>query len=246
MDTQVRSAIEKSLKTNFINVWYAHFSVRIHAAERLELYRKLMSLLRNRFSLMDALERLYSIASKDGKNPDDANAIATAFWMQSVRNGGTFSEALRGWVPNTEILMLSVGDVAALDVALQHTIRVVGGMNKMRSLVWGAVSYPLFLVLMVALLVWAVAQYMVPPMMDAVPGIVWHGTAKSLVDLSFCCRYCLFNYFSILVWQKPIQSRLHSPVVHLSNLYWRQLVVITFRLGESRYASVKSDALFGR
>ena len=184
MDNSVKEAMEKSIKTNVINIWYARLSTRIYAEDRLELYRKLMSLLRNRFSLMDALERLYSIASKDGKSPDDSTAIAIAFWMQNIRNGSTFSEALHGWVPNTEILMLSVGDVAALDVALQHTIRVVEGMNKMRSLIWGSVSYPLFLIFMVAILVWAVAKYMVPPMIEAVPGTVWRGTAKTLVDLS--------------------------------------------------------------
>ena len=198
MDNQVKDAVEKSLKANKLDLWYAHVAIRLYASERLELYRKLMALLRNRFSLMDALERLYAISSKDGKKPDDSTAIATAFWMQLVRNGSTFSEALKGWVPNTEILMLSVGDVAALDVALQHTVRVVEGMNKMRSLVWGAVSYPLFLMMMVSLLVWAVAQYMVPPMVDAVPGIIWRGAAKTLVDLSmFVDRHPIF-LFSIL------------------------------------------------
>ena len=198
MDNTVKEAMDKSLKTNVINIWYARLAIRIHADDRLELYRKLMSLLRNRFSLMDALERLYSIASKDGKKPDDSTAIAIAFWMQQIRNGSTFSEALNGWVPNTEILMLSVGDVAALDVALQHTVRVVEGMNKMRSLVWGAVSYPLFLMVMVAILVWGVAKFMVPPMIEAVPGTVWRGTAKSLVDLSeFVDQHPLF-LFSII------------------------------------------------
>lgn len=198
MDNDVKQAMEKSLRTNIINIWYARFSMRIYASDRLELYRKLMALLRNRFSLMDALERLYSIASKDGKNPDDSTAIATAFWMQSIRNGSTFSEALSGWVPNTEILMLSVGDVAALDLALQHTVRVVEGMNKMRSLVWGAVSYPLFLIFASTLLVWAVAKYMVPPMVEAVPGLVWRGYAKALVDLSEFVDHHPLLLFSIV------------------------------------------------
>ena len=194
----VKNSMTKSLSANILNIWYARYSVRVHSSDRLELYRKLMALIRNRFSLMDALERLYSIASKDGKSPDDSMAIATAFWMQSVRNGSTFSEALRGWVPSTEILMLSVGDVAALDLALEHTIRVVEGMNKMRSLVWGAVAYPLFLMMMVALLIWAVAKFMVPPMVDAVPNLQWRGIAKTLVDLSVFVDQHPILLFSVL------------------------------------------------
>ena len=167
-----------------LNMAYARLMVRMHAEDRLEMYRKLSSLLKNHFSLMDALERLYQIASKDGKNPTDTMALAVASWMAKIRNGRTFSEALQGWAPSTELLLLSVGDVANLEIALQHTVRVVEGMNQMRSLVWGAVAYPLFLMCMVALLIWGVAKFMVPPMIDAVPNLQWKGVAKSLVDLS--------------------------------------------------------------
>ncbi len=181
-----------------INMAYARFMVRLHAEDRLEMYRKLSSLLKNRFSLMDALERLYQIASKDGKSPTDTMALAVASWMTEIRNGSTFSEALHGWAPSTELLLLSVGDVANLEIALQHTVRVVEGMNQMRSMVWGAVAYPLFLMCMVALLIWGVAKFMVPPMIDAVPGLQWKGVAKSLVDLStFVDQHPIF-LFSVL------------------------------------------------
>ena len=49
----------------------AKFMMKISQGERLRIYRKLASLLRNRFSLMDALERLQAIASNDGKDPSD-------------------------------------------------------------------------------------------------------------------------------------------------------------------------------
>ena len=67
MATQVKDSMMKSLSTNVLNLMYARFSIRLHSEDRLEVYRKLMALIKNRFSLMDALERLYSIASKDGK-----------------------------------------------------------------------------------------------------------------------------------------------------------------------------------
>jgi len=188
----------KSLAASTPELWFSHIILRMHADERLQIYRKLSALLKNRFSLMDALERIYNIASKDGKDPGDSLAVATANWMQRIRNGNSFSEALQGWVPSTEILMLSVGDVASLELALQHTIRVVEGMNKMRSLVMGAVSYPLFLMFMVCLLIWGVAKYMVPPMVSAVPNLHWTGVAKSLVDLSVFVDQHPLLLFSIL------------------------------------------------
>ena len=181
-----------------LNMGYAHIMVRMHAEDRLEMYRKLSKKKKNRFSLMDALERVYQIASKDGRNPNDTMALAVASWMTEIRNGQTFSEALRGWAPSTEILLLSVGDVANLEIALQHTVRVVEGMNQMRSTVWGAVAYPLFLMCMVSLLIWGVAKFMVPPMKDAVPNLVWRGVAATLVDLStFVDKHPIF-LFSVI------------------------------------------------
>ena len=181
-----------------LNMAFARFMVRLHSEDRLEMYRKLAALLKNRFSLMDALERLYQIASKDGKNESDSMALAIASWMTQIRNGNTFSEALRGWAPSTELLLLSVGDVSNLETALQHTVRVVEGMNKMRELVWGAVAYPLFLMSMVSLLIWGVAKFMVPPMIEAVPNLKWKGIAATLVNLSvFVDQHPIF-LFSVL------------------------------------------------
>ena len=181
-----------------LSISYAHLMVRLHSEDRLEMYRKLAALLKNRFSLMDALERLYQIASKDGKNTSDTMAIAVSHWMEQIRNGSTFSEALRGWAPSTELLLLSVGDVSNLETALQHTVRVVEGMNKMRELVWGAVAYPLFLMFMVFLLIWGVAKFMVPPMVEAVPNLKWRGIAATLVDLSVFVDQHPILLFSIL------------------------------------------------
>ena len=170
--------------SDMLNRRYARFTVRLFTSDRLSIYRKLKSLIHNRFSLMDALERMHQIASKDGKSPNDTLAIAIRAWMTSVRNGDSLSVAMRGWAPPTEILMLSVGDITNLELALANTIKVVEGMRRMKAPVIEAVSYPIFLLVMMFLLIWCVGKFLVPPMVDAVPGLQWKGLAKSLVDLS--------------------------------------------------------------
>lgn len=199
-----------SQASNSLNEWYARIVVRLFTSDRLAVYRKLMALLKNRFSLMDALDRLYQIASKDGKNPDDTMAIAVTHWRRSIQNGDSFSVALRGWAPSTELLMLSVGDVANLELALENTIKVVEGVNRMKEPVINAISYPMFLICMVIFLIWGVGRFMVPPMVDAVPDLVWTGLAKSLVDLSYFVAdhpYALFAtlpvIFSIIIFTFP-------------------------------------------
>ena len=197
-------------RTNILNLWYAKFTVRMFTSDRLAFYKKLRALLKNRFSLMDALDRMYQIASKDGKSPDDTMAIAIADWMRKIQNGDSFSVALRGWAPSTELLMLSVGDVANLEEAIANTIKVVEGMNRMKGPVINAVAYPMFLICMVILLIWGVGVYMVPPMVDAVPGLIWTGLAGSLVGLSsFVDNHPILLFatlpviFTIIIWTFP-------------------------------------------
>ncbi|OPZ78500.1 MAG: Toxin coregulated pilus biosynthesis protein E [Alphaproteobacteria bacterium ADurb.Bin438] len=111
-------------------------------------------------------------------------AIAVSYWLKSLQNGEPFSEALRGWAPPSERLMLSVGDVSHLDQALENLIRVTEGVKRMIGPIIEATSYPAFLFCLVLLILWAIGVYMVPPMIDAAPNVRWTGVAKTLVDLS--------------------------------------------------------------
>lgn len=205
------SVAQKGMKrANALNTMYAKFMVRLYTSDRLAFYKKLRALLKNRFSLMDALDRMYQIASKDGKSPDDTMAIAIAAWMRSIQNGDSFSVALRGWAPSTELLMLSVGDIANLEEAIANTIKVVEGMNRMKAPVINAVAYPMFLICMVIFLIWGVGAFMVPPMVDAVPGLIWTGLAGSLVSLAdFVDNHPILLFatlpviFTIIIWTFP-------------------------------------------
>lgn len=185
-------------KAKRFEVTYAQFMVRHSISERLRVYRKLASLLRNRFSLMDALERMYNIVSNNGKDIHDSMAIAIASWMRSVQNGESFSMALRGWAPQNELLMLSVGDIANLDDALENLVKVVESVKRMKEPIVGAIAYPLFLLFATTLIIWAVGEFMVPPMVEAVPNLVWRGQGATLVALSAWVRENTLVLFSIL------------------------------------------------
>ncbi|MBR6664002.1 MAG: hypothetical protein IKL33_04160, partial [Alphaproteobacteria bacterium] len=62
----------------------------------------------------------------------------------------------------------------------------------------GAVTYPSFLVMMSVLIIYAIGVYMVPPMIDAAPTVVWRGLARDLVDLSAWIKKNWLIAFSIL------------------------------------------------
>ena len=58
-----------------LELFYAKLVFKMNTERRLALIRKLASLLRNDFSLMDALGRIEKIESKDGRKPDQPYAI---------------------------------------------------------------------------------------------------------------------------------------------------------------------------
>lgn len=186
------------MKLNAVEQSYAKMIMLFSNKVRLKLYRKIASLMRNRFSLMDALDMLYDGASNGGKNPGEPLAIAIAAWGKSLNNGKTFSDALKGWAPARERLMLSVGDVSDLEGALLNLIKVTEGSTKMIRPIIGAVTYPSFLVMMSVLIIYAIGVYMVPPMIDAAPTVIWRGLAKNLVDLSYWIKDNWLIAFSVL------------------------------------------------
>ena len=167
-----------------LNRYYALIICRLSHGTRIKIYRKLISLLRNRFSLMDALDRIRGIITNDGKNPDEPMALALLYWQRSLQNGNPFSVALEGWAPASERLMLSVGDISHLEGALENLIKVTEGTKKMKEPLVSAISYPMFLSMMVVLIIYGIGVYMVPPMMEAAPNTRWTGSARDLVALS--------------------------------------------------------------
>ena len=213
------NSMQKAMrKLNTVEEYYAKLICNFSNEARLKLYRKIASLMRNRFSLMSALDMLHDSASDGGKSPGEPMAIAIACWGRALNNGLTFSDALKGWAPDRERLMLSVGDVSDLEGALLNLIRVTEGSTKMIRPIIGAITYPTFLFLMAVLIIYGIGVYMVPPMLDAAPGVRWRGLAKDLVDVSAWIQEywlvafsalpvtMLIIYLTIGIWTGPIRA----------------------------------------
>ena len=184
-EVKKQSAFNKAMKSG--SSWemtYAKAFCNFSSNTRLKIYRKLAALLRNRFSLMNALDMIYNGFSEDGKHPGDPFAIAISAWGRALQEGHAFSDALKGWAPARERLMLSVGDMSDLESALLNLIKVAEGTEKMLKPIIGAIAYPSFLLLMSVLVIYAIGAYMVPPMEEAAPNARWSGTAKDLVAVS--------------------------------------------------------------
>lgn len=170
---------------NKLELWYAKLVFRLNTEKRMAICRKLASLLRNDFMLINALERLEMIESKNGTKPNEPYAIAMREWQKSLERGMSFSDATRGWVPPEETLLVTSGNLSSLVVALENVGRVVDGTQRIRRAMTTAVAYPLFLLALTFGIIIMVGVYLVPPLAEVAGSqIVWQGTARSLIWVS--------------------------------------------------------------
>lgn len=188
-------AIQKVIPSNTTILKLSQLMVLLNNEKRLKIYYKLAALLRNKFTLMDALDRIWMIESKDGQSPEEPMAIAVAWWLKELEKGLSFSTAINGWAPVREKLMLSVGDVSKLEKALLNVIKVSEGSNKIIKPLINAVTYPLLMIGLSLLIIVGVGVYMVPPLMEFAKNAQWTGSAKSLVALS--------NFVKVYWWTFP-------------------------------------------
>ncbi len=174
-----------------LDLLYAKFVFKTDTEKRMAISRKIASLLRNNFTLMDALHRIEMIESHDGRRPNEPFAIAMREIQQNLERGMTFAQATEGWVPNEETLLLTSGNVSSLLVSLENVGRVVGGINRIKRAMWSAITYPLFLFFLTVAIIVMVGVYLVPPLVEAAGSeIVWRGSAASLVYVSnFANKY---------------------------------------------------------
>lgn len=193
--------------TSKLDLWYARIDFRLRTEKRMALCRKLASMLRNDFTLMDALGRLEMIESRGGKKPNEPFAIVMRQWQKNLERGMTFSDVTRGWVPIQETLLVTSGNMSNLVVALENVGRVVDGTGRIRRAMMGAIAYPLFLLVLTFAIIIMVGMYLVPPLAEiAGPNVVWRGSAASLIWISqisirYWYLFALFFSISVLaVW----------------------------------------------
>lgn len=170
---------------NQLELWYAKLVFRLNTEKRMATCRKLASLLRNDFTLIDALERLEMIESKNGSKPNEPFAIVMRQWQKNLERGMSFSDATRGWVPANETLLVTSGNLSNLATALENVGRVVDGSQRISRAMTSAIAYPLFLLALTFGIIIMVGLYLVPPLAEvAGTNVVWRGAAGSLVWMS--------------------------------------------------------------
>lgn len=154
------------------------FRFRTNRKGRTRIYRKLQGMLAMNESLGRSLERLWYNVTDMGKNPDKPAAKALRDWLNKDRQGASLSEAMAGWVPTNELFMIRAGEESGTVANSFGVILSLGDSGKaMKAAISQAITYPLFMLLLIGAVLWMFGVNMLKPMKQFAPPQVMESMA---------------------------------------------------------------------
>ncbi|GJD89425.1 Toxin coregulated pilus biosynthesis protein E [Methylobacterium hispanicum] len=222
------------------------------SGQRTRIYEKLIDLLHNNIKLTEALDICWVHASYDGNKPKRVAAIALDTWRTRVRDGVKLGDAMEGWIPDSDRMVIKAGEEAGkVEEALRNALRIQEGMSKIRGAIWGGVAYPMLLMAAVVGFLVIFGVMVVPAFNEVYPREKWTGAGGSLAFLSDFVDIWLmpiviafFACVAVSMWSMPRWTgriRVYADKVPPFSLY-RMSVGVGFMLTVS--AMTKANVTF--
>ncbi len=183
------------MNLNDLSYRYAKFTFSTNLKQQLRLYRKLAGMLNMNESLPRALERLWVTASYNGKKPQDPQAIALKEWRQALQTGRSLTDAMSGWVPDRHVMIMRSGEESgAIAKGLQAIEFIEKSTARMRGAISNAISYPIFIFLVMFAVLWMFGANLVKPMREFAPDSVKEKIAGLGAVTDFVQDYGLYLF----------------------------------------------------
>jgi type II secretory pathway component PulF len=165
-----------------IEVTVSKLYLQLLPSARYRIYRMLARLLDAEIDSRTALDFIYAILSNDGRNPGEFGAIAVRHWIAAHREHGRLSEALDGWVPTAEVLLIEAGERSGrFSQALGVMLRLNDKVAAIRTQVVGKLTYPISMSLLLGGVVYLLSTQFVPPLVAIHGSRPWIGEAGQAV-----------------------------------------------------------------
>jgi len=158
--------------------------LQFRTGERLALYQQLSSLLRTGLSKTDALQMAWKVASEEGRKPREPTALILRDILDGMRNGLSFGDAMRGWVPSEDAMILEATESS--DDFPGYLDRYCGVIKRRSQILWtiiGGLLYPAALLAAVYGIAFYFGSEVVPKIEGLLPREDWTGPARFLLLL---------------------------------------------------------------
>ncbi|MBL8511500.1 MAG: type II secretion system F family protein [Betaproteobacteria bacterium] len=195
--------------------------------ERLRFYRALLSQLRAERPLKAAIDRMVERLTRRDREPVAAwrrrlglpgsqaarqpLARALQAWSVKLAAGQGLAEAMQGWIPNSErILVLSGERAERLLETFEELIVVVKERQRIGRALTRATAYPLVLFVLICAVLYVFGLKIIPTFEQTIPPERWQGLSYGLLMVSKVLReaWWLFLVAAIslafaFVWSLP-------------------------------------------
>nr|WP_305910459.1 type II secretion system F family protein [Methylomarinum sp. Ch1-1]MDP4523210.1 type II secretion system F family protein [Methylomarinum sp. Ch1-1] len=177
-------------------VRFAKFQFGI--TQRIGMYRKIMAFAKQGvplFNTLELFERSY-LENKKG----DPRAVILGQWISEIATGSNFSQALVGYAPEAEIMLIESGEVSGdMESGLDQAIFVTESIKRIRSAIIGGLAYSLVVLLLLLGMIGMFAFNVVPQLVDVVPPEKWTGASATLYSMSmFVKDYGIYSIFAVI------------------------------------------------
>ncbi|MNU30521.1 Toxin coregulated pilus biosynthesis protein E [compost metagenome] len=160
------------------------------AAQRIRVYQKLNRFLSSSVSLRQALEIMYQHASEDGRKPKNPTAVILLQWLRSVKNGQSFGQAIQGWVPDGDRLVIEGGEAAGnLPQSIERAVLISESLRLIVSTILGGIAYPVMLFLAAIGFLIFFGTTVIPQFEEILPREEWTGIAAQMSVMSDFVQY---------------------------------------------------------
>lgn len=178
--------------------WWAR--LQLNDMARIRLYRKIGKMISNGLPLLKILEELQDRASYHGRKPSEPMAIVLDDCRRMVQNGRLLSEALEGWVPKTEQMIIMAGERSGrLPVTLSAVVEVVQSGRKIKSVILSGLSYPMAVLTLILLYMYVFGTRVIPQFARITDPAGWHGAAKSLYFMSQVVQHWMIYIIAAII-----------------------------------------------
>lgn len=163
------------------NAWWA--KLNFTASKRIRIYSKLSKLLTNGVSVLEALEMLHKQAARKGAK--EPVAVVLSEWINGVKNGEKLYIVMKSWIPESERQLVGAGEESGvLESAMLSVVEQVQAQKAMKGAIFGGISYPSVLLIMVMGLLWYFGTQIIPQFTRVSSASSWTGAAKSMAVMS--------------------------------------------------------------
>ncbi len=148
---------------------------------RIKVYRKLAAMTKHGVSVSESLRYLEERYEKQ-RSPLTPVLAEISIRMNS---GSKFHEALHGFIPAEEAMLIQSGENSGkLHESLHLSVKLIQARLKIVSSMWKALSYPGILICALIALLLVLSRYVVPRLSEISDPTRWQGSAQTLYQVT--------------------------------------------------------------